>query len=375
MQKERLRAYKYRLYPEEHHFELLHKHFGCVRFIYNWAFSTMQKHYEETGESLSKYDVYKLLTHLKKEPEYEWLSEVSTRALRGGIDGIVSAYTAFFKSNAQFPKYKSKHKSKLSFIADGTVRIENGRLRIAKFKDGIPVKQHRHFEGEIRSVTVSMHGSGRYYASVLVKERYTPLPHPGDKRVGIDLGIRKLAVDSEGNVYENGRYYQNTLKKLKTAQRHLSRKEKGSHRYYKQKVKVARLHEQVVNQRRNALHNLSIALVKNNSVIAAETLEVKKLMQVKWLAQKLSDASWGELLRQLAYKAEWHDREFIQVAQEFPSSQVCSNCGYQNTDLRFSSIRWTCPSCGTEHDRDHNAAKNVLEEALKIRKTKEKVCA
>ena len=363
-----LKAYKYRIYPNNEQKVQLAKTFGCCRFVYNQTLLYRKETYEKEKKSVSKTDCNNYCNReLKKK--YEWLKEVDKFALTNAIYNMDSAYQKFFKEHTGYPKFKSKHDSQKSYttnFTNGNIRadFEKGKIKLPKLKE-IKTKLHRKFEGQIKSATISQVPSGKYYVSILVETEHEELPQTG-KNIGLDLGIKDLCITSNGEKYENPKTIKKYEKKLAKLQRQLAHKEKRSRNYYKQKRKIARCHEKITNTRKNNLHKISYKIISENQVIVSENLQIKNMVKNHHLAKLISDVSWYELTRQLGYKAEWNGRQYIKTDTFYAGSQICSACGYQNTDIKDLSIReWICPKCRSKHDRDINAAKNILAEGLR----------
>ena len=358
------RTYKFRLYPTKTQAELLAKHFGCARFVYNYFLNQRQEQYRMTGKSDNFYAECKSLTELKKQEETAWLSEVSAQSLQFALRCLETAYTNFFKKRAKFPKFKSK-RTKNSFTASQFASIEGDKLFIIKFKEGIKCRVHREVKGKIGKVTITKTPSGKYFASVHTEEEYQTTFGKTNKSVGVDMGLKDLLVTSEGEPFKNKNYTKKYERKLATAQRHLSRKKKGSRGFEKQRLKVARLHEKISNCRMDYLHKCSIELVRRYDTICIEDLNVKGLMRNHHIAKHIADASWWTFLNMLTYKSEWNDKKVVKIDSFYPSSQTCSICWYLNKDTKKLSVReWECPACHAHHDRDVNAAINILRVGL-----------
>ena len=354
-----LKAYKYRIYPNSEQRIQIAKTFGCCRFVYNQTLTYRKETYEKEKKSVSKTDCNNYCNReLKKD--YEWLKEVDKFALTNAIYNMDTAYQKFFKEHAGFPKFKNKHDNHKSYTTNYTngnitVNHEKGKIKLPKLKE-VTARLHRNYSGQIKSATVSQMPSGKYYVSILVETEHKELVHTTGS-IGIDLGIKDLCITSDGKKYE---------KQLVKLQRQLSHKEKRSKNYYKTKKKIALCHEKIKNTRKDYLHKVSHEIISENQVIISENLQIKNMVKNDHLARPIIDVSWYELTRQLGYKAKWNGRKYIKIDTFYASSQICSACGYQNSDTKDLSVRtWICPKCGAEHDRDINAAKNILAEGLR----------
>jgi len=362
---ERLKAFKYRLYPTSTQKVLLEKHFGSVRWVYNWALNRKTEAYAIDKTSLSKFDLQRELTALKVLPETLWLVEVNAQTLQSAVAQLDSAYTSFFRKIGKFPKFKSKKTSSRAaeFRQGSRINLTSKKLFITKFKEGIRCNFHREFTGEIRTVTVSKTPTGKYFASILVNKTIPDIqqrPLEFDKALGIDLGIKSLAVTSDNQVLENPKSLGKSLRKLAKAQRRLAKKKSGSKNRDKAKLKVAKVHEKIANQRKDNLHKLSRNLVNDNQVTTycLEDLSVTNMLKNRRLAKAIADAGWTTFVSFLTYKAAWAGKNIIKIGRFEPSSKTCDACGCLNHNLKLSDRTWTC-SCGTTHDRDFLAARNI----------------
>jgi putative transposase len=363
-------TYKLRLNPTKEQEVLLSKHFGSIRFVYNHFLDRRTKFYLESKEkqlakkTLTYVDMAKELTQIKSNEETVWLNDCNSQSLQHAIKHLDSAYNRFFKKLAKFPKFKSK-KNKQSFRIPQFVTIEDGRIHFPKFKEGIRIDQHREVEGEINNATITRNKAGQYYACIGVTRTIESKPKI-NKTVGIDLGIKSLVTCSDGKTFENINTTKKYEKQLKLRQKELSRTKKGSKGRDKARLRVGKVHQKITNIRQNNIHQITSKLINENQVICLEDLSVKNMMSNHCLAKAIGDASWGELVRQLTYKAGWYGRTIIKIDRYFPSSKTCSHCGYINENLTLSDREWKCPRCQTVLDRDYNASLNILRQGLNL---------
>ena len=336
--------------------------------MYNQTLVYRKNLYETKKESMSKIDCNNYVNQTLKQ-DNAWLKEVDKFALTNAVYSMDNAYQRFFKLHAGYPKFRSKHNHRKSYTTciTGTnikVLFDQDKIQLPKLKR-IRARLSRPFYGQIKNATVSQTPSGKYFVSILVETKHEKLSSTGGM-IGIDLGIKDLLITSDGQKYDNKRIIKKYEDKLIRAQRSLSRKVKGSNSYNKQRVKVARIHEKIHNVRIDYLHKITHKLINENQVIVSEDLAVSNMMQNHNLAKAISDCGWYELTRQLAYKAEWNNRQYIKIGRFVASSQMCHVCGYVNPETKDLSVRkWICPQCKTIHDRDVNAAINILNEGIK----------
>jgi len=358
------KSYKFRIYPTKEQESLLSKHFGHCRFIFNRFLNERKEKYLNEKTLLNYYDNARTLTDLKKEKDFDWLKEVNSQSLQASIRNLDIAYKNFFNKQNKFPRFKSKY-DRQSFKVPQNVLVEDNKLVIPKFKEGIKLNLHRQLEGNTLFATISKSTTGKYYVSITCEVGYKSFEKT-NKSVGIDTGIKELAILSDGSSYENIKSLKTKLKKLKYEQRQLSKKTKGSNSRNKQKIKLALVHEQITNIRKDYLHKVSTTIIRENQTICVEDLAVKNMMKNHKLAQAFSDVSLGAFHIMLEYKANWNDRQFVKIDRFFPSSKTCSSCGWIKQDLTLSIREWTCESCGEAHERDINAAKNILKQGINI---------
>ncbi len=369
-----IKGYKYRIYPTKKQEILINKTFGCCRFVYNKLLARKIELYKYEKKYLSKYDCNNYCNReLKKE--YGWLKEPDKFALTNSIYNLDLAYQNFFRRVKQgntkvgFPKYKSKHNNYQSYKTNFTnnnikVDFKNNKIQLPKLK-WIKCKLHREFKGKILFAIISKTSSDKYFVSFNIECEYEKLPQ-NNNMIGMDLGIKDLLITSDGKVFENKKLTYKYEKKLTKLQRRLSKKQKGSNNRNKQRIKVARLHEKISNIRKDYLHKISSQIIKENQFIFSEDLDIKNMVKNNNLSKSIYDMGWYELTRQLNYKANWNGRIYRKIDRYFPSSQLCNVCGYKNKTVKDLNVReWICPKCNTEHNRDINAAINILNKGLK----------
>ena len=358
------KTYKFRIFPTAEQETLLAKHFGCTRYVYNHFLNERKEQYQADKKSDNYYKQAATLTKLKKEEDTKWLKEVNSQTLQFALRSLDTAYLNFFRGNAQFPKFKSrKHKNTFTVPQFGT--LTDSKIYIPKFKEGIKVEVHREIKGKIGKMNITKTPTGKYYVSIFTEQEIEQLPKT-NKQVGIDLGLKDFVITSDNKKFKNNRYTKKYAKQLEKAQQHLSRKQKGSNGFEKQKLKVAKIHEKIANSRLDALHKVSHQLVNQYDLIVCEDLNVKGMIKNHKLSKHIADASWGNFVTLLQYKCDWYGKELVKVNRFYPSSKTCVDCGWINQELKLSDREWTCNSCGVIHDRDVNASRNILKEGLKI---------
>lgn len=354
------KARKYRIYPTNSQKELIHKHYGSVRFLYNLALEAKTMAYAGSKVNLSRYDLQKQLVDLKKE--LPWLKETNSQSLQVALLNLDMAYSNFFKGKADFPQFKKKLNSG-SFNVPQNVIVSDNKLIIPKFKEGIKINLHRDLVGTVKQATVSFTPTDKYFVSILCdtgEEMPTKLPVKESTSVGVDLGIKDFAITSDGQVFENPKHLRKAESRLKYVQRKYS-KNKGK----RTRKRLAILHEKVANRRKDFLHKVSSELIKNHDTVCTETLQVSNMLKNHKLAKSISDAGWGMFVTMLEYKADWYGKNLLKIGTFQPSSKMCSCCGSINKELQLKDREWTCKGCGTLLDRDVNASINIKSFALK----------
>ncbi|MGC9772286.1 IS200/IS605 family element RNA-guided endonuclease TnpB [Fervidobacterium islandicum] len=378
-------TYRYRIYPNKQQKLQLSKTFGCTRFVWNYFLAWREERYKEQKLATTEAECRKHLNSVLKE-QYPWLREVDKFALEDALIRLDNAYNRFFKGLSGKPRFKKKKSHRFSYTTYSTnnnIQIDFGVMAKDKTKNRcwgkirlpklgwIKARIHRTFNGKIKTATVTLLPSGHYYVSIAVEvdkvNNKNQTPEPINYAVALDLGLKSFHVDSNGNRVEAPKVLAKYEKKLKKLQKALSRKKVKSKNFEKARIKLAKLYQKISNIRNDFLEKLSLQVINENQVIICEDLRVKNLVKNRRLAKSIHDASWSKFLRMLKYKAERRSRIFIQVSPNFPSSQTCSDCGYKNEEVKDLSVRiWECPRCGSVHDRDFNAARNILAEGLKL---------
>jgi putative transposase len=373
-------AYRFRLYPNKKQQEQINKTLGCCRFVYNHYLAKRIDLYKNEGKNLTFYQCGKDLTNFKNRSEFKWLNEVERCALENSLRDLDSAFTNFFreikKGNKEygFPKFKKKNNYKQSYRSNNrwggtnrlipTIEIKNNKIKLSKL-GWVKFAKSRDFVGKIINSTINKAPSGKYFISICVDTTKEKLPENNNK-IGIDLGIKTFGTTSNGEIIENPKFLSKQEKRLKMLSRRLSKKKKGGNNYNKARIKLAKLHEHIKNQRVDFLQKLSTKLINENQVICLEDLNIEDMKQKYNFAKSIEDVALYKFRLILNYKANWYGRTVLYVDRYFPSSQLCNNCGYKNPEIKDLNIReWDCPQCNTYHNRDLNAAINILREGLK----------
>lgn len=365
-----LKAFKYRIYPTKTQIQLIEKHFGSTRFLYNYFLDYRQKEYAK-GQKVNYMTTQKKLTELKSQKEYEWLNECGSQSLQMALRELDNSYQRFFKQLGGYPNFKSKKNNHQSFTAPQNIKIENNKTYLPKFtKDGIKTKFHREIPKDaiLKQATISR-ANNQYFISILVDDNIpTPKPIKAKNAVGLDVGIQNLITTSDCVKYPNLRHTKKYEEKLKKLQKALSKKQhsrkKGdttskSNNYLKQLKKVQKLHTKIYNSRKDYLHKISNEITNQYDIICLESLNIKGMLKNKRLSKSISDVAWSEFMRQLEYKATWKGKTIIKISKWFPSSQICSNCGSNTGKKPLHTRKFVCPHCNKSHDRDINASINI----------------
>jgi putative transposase len=361
------KAYRYRFYPTTEQEQLLRQTMGCVRLVYNKALAARTEAWYERQERVDYVLTSSMLTGWKQEEELDFLNDVSCVPLQQGLRHLQKAFGNFWAGRTKYPNFKKKHHGGSAEFTKSAFRWKDGQLFLAKCSEPLPIIWSRELPKGCTpsTVTVKLSASGQWHVSLLVDADIEKLPKI-DKAIGLDVGITSLITTSDGDKISNPKHFKQLRKKLKKAQKNLSRKQKGSKNRQKARLKVARVHCQISDSRKDFLHKLTTQLVRENQTIVVEDLAIKNMVKNHKLALSISDASWGELLRQLVYKCEWYGRELVKIDRWFPSSKRCGSCGHVVDKLPLNIREWECPKCGANHDRDINASKNILAAGLAV---------
>ena len=362
------KAYRYRFYPTAEQEKLLRRTMGCARLVYNKALAARTIAWYERQERVGYSQTSSMLTNWKKEEELDFLNEVSCVPLQQGLRHLQTAFTNFFAGRAKYPNFKKKHNGGSAEFTKSAFRWKDGQVFLAKCTTPLPIRWSKQVPLECipSTITVRLTPAGRWFVSILVDD-YTIKPLPKiEKSIGLDVGITSLIATSDGDKIANPKHFKKLRKKLKKKQKALARKHSGSNNRQKARVQVAKVHAQITDARQDFLHKLTTQLTRENQTIVVEDLAIKNMVKNHKLALAISDASWGELIRQLAYKCQWYGRELIKIDRWFPSSKRCGNCGHIVDKLPLNIRDWECPKCGVNHDRDINAANNILAAGLAV---------
>ena len=361
------KAYKYRFYPSEEQKRILARTFGCCRYVYNWALRERTDAYYQHGERLYYEATAQRLVTLKKQEETRWLSEVSSVPLQQALRHLDRAFRNFFEGRADYPTFKKKRNQQSATYASNAFTWDGQNLTLAKMDTSLAIIWHRPLPDSCKpsSITVTKDEADRYFVSILVEEDIKPLPVT-PQMVGLDLGLKSMVISSNGHTYGNPKFFTKDEKKLAKAQRRHAKKKKGSKNRNKARLKVARIHKKIADRRRDYQHKLSTHIIRENQVVCVESLQVKNMVKNHCLAKAISDVGWAEFVRQLEYKAAWYGRTLVKIDKWYPSSKRCFDCGHILDSLSLDIREWPCPECGVVHDRDINAAKNILAAGLAV---------
>ena len=377
------RAYKYRICPNAEQRILLARHFGSCRFVYNHFLEERNKSFKDRGERMTYCDTAHELVKMKNDERHEWLKEVYSHSLQASLRNLDAAFQTFYKAKREGkaepiirngkptgrlkyePNFKSKRDNEQSVTFPDNVHVMEGKLVLPKFKSGIKMKMHRPLVGRICHATVSRSVTGKYYVSIQCEEEM-PIAPVASGEIGIDLGIKDMAVCSTGERVANPKFLERGEKHLKYLQRQVSKKKKGGKNRRRARAKLSRHHEKVANMRRDYIHKFTIRIVRENQTVCVEDLNVKGMQSNHCLAKSIGSVAFGEIVRQLEYKCRWYGRDFVKVPRFYASSKICNHCGHKNDGLTLKDREWICPNCGAEIDRDFNAAKNIEVKGIEI---------
>ena len=353
------KAYKFRFYPTAEQEQQLAQTFGCVRFVYNWALRLRSDAWYNENKRIGYHESSSALTALKKDPDYSWLNDISCVPTQQTLRHLQTSFKNFWEGRTDYPNYKKKRGYQSAEYTRSAFKWNDGKLTLARHKEPLNIRWSRDIPDKPTTATVSKDCAGRYFVSLLCSEEVEALP-VSKNSVGVDLGIKDTAITSDGVKSGNPKYTNKYEKKLTKYQRRLSRKQKGSANFRKAKLKVAKVHTKIADSRKDFQHKLTTKLINENQIISLESLQVKNMVKNPKLAKAIADAGWGEIARQLEYKAAWYGRTLVKIDKWYPSSKRCSCCGYTLERLDLSVRSWECSECNSVHDRDTNAAVNVL---------------
>ncbi len=361
------KAYKYRFYPTDEQKHIFARTFGCCRFIYNWALRERTDAYYKRGERLSYKEISQRLTVLKQQEMYGWLADVASVPLQQSLRHLDKALVNFFEGRAKYPTFKKKSNQQSATYVGTAFTLKRMSLTPACMSTPLDIHWSRSLpEGcKPSSITITKDEANRYFVSILVEEDIKPFPVV-NKMVGLDLGLKSMVITSDGHTYGNPKFFAQDEKKLTTLQRRHAKKKKGAKNKDKARLNVARLQKKIVDRRREYQHKLSTTIIRENQVVCVESLQVKNMVKNHTLAKAIQDVGWSEFVRQLEYKAIWYGRTLVKIDKWYPSSKRCNACGHILDSLTLDIRSWTCPECGVHHDRDINAARNILAVGLTV---------
>ena len=361
------RAYKYRFYPTDEQAHILARTFGCCRYVYNWALRQRTDAFFKHGERLYYAGTAERLTTLKKQEDHAWLNEVASVPLQQSLRHLDTAFRNFFEGRAEYPTYHKKHGQQAATYVGTAFKWHGKHLTLARMDTPLDIHWSRSLPKGCKpsAVTISKDRANRYFISILVEEDIKHLPVI-NKQVGLDLGLKSMVITSDGHTYGNPKFFAQDEKNLAKAQRRHAKKKKRSKNRRKAQFKVARIHARIADRRRDYQHKLSTEIIRENQIVCVESLHVKNMVKNHKLAQAISDVGWSEFVRQLEYKAKWYGRTFVKIDKWYPSSKRCFDCGHVLDSLPLDIRFWTCPECGVQHDRDINAACNILAAGLAV---------
>lgn len=361
------RVYRFRLEPNAAQTDALNRFAGARRFVFNWSLARRKETYLATGKAVAWSVLSTELTALKRQPATAWLGEIDSQLLQQSLADCKRAFDNFFQKRARFPRFKKKHDAKQSFRIPQRISLENGLVRLPKI-GAIRLRQSRAVEGQIKSATFKRDALGHWHVCLVAEFELTAQPPTQvafDEVIGIDLGVKSLLVTSAGEDIAAPKFFRKAERKLRKAQRLLARRKKGSARRRKAKLRVARVHAQIADRRADFIHKATFRLVQENVAVSIEDLNVRGMSKTK-LSKSVLDAGLGEFSRQIEYKTRWYGRHLVRVDRFFPSSKLCSVCGYKHETLQLADRQWDCPDCGTSHHRDFNAARNIQAEGFRL---------
>jgi putative transposase len=359
------KAYKYRFYPTEEQERILARTFGCCRYVYNWALRLRTDAYYKEQKRIGYHETSAALPQLKKQKDQQWLGEVASVPLQQSLRHLDKAFRNFFEGRAEYPTLKKKHGAQSATYVGDAFKWSEHRLTLARMDTPLDIHWSRPLPQGTRPITITITKdcANRYFVSILLEEEIKHLPVIA-KQIGLDLGLKSMVITSDGHTYGNPTFFAKDEKKLAKAERRKAKKTKGSKNRAKASLKVARIHARIADRRRDYQHKLSTQLIRENQVVCVESLQIKQMVKNHKLAKAISDVGWSEFVRQLEYKAAWYGRSLVRIDKFYPSSKRCFDCGHMLDSLSLDIRSWACPECGVFHDRDINAARNILAAGL-----------